>query len=66
MQPADGSTPPIFGEFETLLGGMELERTERFAFYRAASEPSVCLAIATGEQRIYANILLTIGVVRPE
>jgi L-fucose mutarotase len=65
MQPADGSEPPIFAEFRDLLGGRELQPLERFAFYRAASEPSVCLVIATGEQRIYANILLTIGVIPP-
>ena len=66
MQTADGSTPPIFAEFERLLGGRpELEPVERFAFYESVGEPEVCLVIATGEQRIYANILLTIGVVPP-
>ena len=38
---------------------------ERFAFYDEAKKDSCCLVIATGEQRIYANILLTIGVVAP-
>ncbi len=65
MATADGSIPPIFAEFAQLLDGMELEPVERFAFYHKASEPSVCLVVATGEQRIYANILLTIGVVPP-
>jgi L-fucose mutarotase len=66
MEPADGSTPPIFAEFSALLPeGMDLQRLERFAFYTAAAAPAVCLVIATGEQRIYANILLTIGVVPP-
>ena len=41
----------------------ELEEIERFAFYEAAAQPDVALTIATGEQRIYANLLLTIGVV---
>jgi L-fucose mutarotase len=40
-------------------------RLDRDAFYRAAGDDDVCLAIATGEQRIYANLLLTIGVVMP-
>ena len=35
-------------------------------FYDEASGPDTCLQIATGEQRIYANLLLTIGVVPPE
>jgi L-fucose mutarotase len=66
MQTADGSEPPIFNEFRSLLpGSMALQSLERFAFYAAASQPSVCLVIATGEQRVYANILLTIGVVPP-
>ena len=38
---------------------------ERFAFYDEAKKEDCCLVIATGEQRIYANILLTIGVVDP-
>ena len=35
-----------------------------YEFYVAGGSPDVCLCIATGEQRIYANLLLTIGVVR--
>jgi L-fucose mutarotase len=64
MQPADGSTPVIFGEFSALLPGQELRRLERFAFYDAAKQSEVGLVVATGEARIYANILLTIGVVK--
>jgi L-fucose mutarotase len=62
------SDPDIWAEFRALLKdtdcGGELEEIERFAFYAAAGAPDVCLTIATGEQRIYANLLLTIGVVR--
>ncbi len=61
--------PPIWQEFSVILHEagveVELERMERFAFYRAAAEPEVCLTVATGDQRIYANLLLTIGVVQP-
>ena len=60
--------PGIWAEFREILkaGGnsIELTKVERFAFYDKAGEDSVCLVIATGEQRIYANLLLTIGVVR--
>jgi L-fucose mutarotase len=60
--------PEIYGEFRKLLKSAdvkgELTKLERFKFYDAAGTPDVCLTIATGEQRIYANILLTIGVVR--
>lgn len=57
--------PPIWAEFRQLLTGLELEKVERFAFYEVASKADVCLTIATGDQRIYANLLLTIGVVKP-
>ncbi len=63
MQPADGSTPGIYAEFNALLSGHELQRVERFAFYDLARQSDVGLVIATGETRIYANIMLTIGVV---
>lgn len=66
MQPADGLDAPIFNEFRQILGpDLPLQPLERFAFYAQASQPSTCLVIATGEQRIYANLLLTIGVVSP-
>ena len=62
MDPADGSVPPIFGEFETLLDGMKLEAMERYAFYDACGEKTLRLAISTGEKRVFANLLLTVGV----
>ena len=66
MQTADGSIPQIFAEFQELVGRKTaLMPIERFAFYEAVSDPCVCLVIATGEQRVYANILLTIGVIPP-
>lgn len=67
MLPADGSEPPIFSEFRKIIrdsgSSVELQGLGRFAFYDAACGPDVGLGIHTGEQRIYANILLTIGVV---
>jgi L-fucose mutarotase/ribose pyranase (RbsD/FucU family) len=33
-------------------------------FYEAGRQPDVALVIQTGEQRIYGNLLLTIGVVK--
>jgi L-fucose mutarotase len=66
MVPDNGSEPGIFAEFRALLPGHELQTLDRFAFYDAARGPDLALAIATGEQRVYANILLTIGVVPPE
>jgi L-fucose mutarotase len=61
--------PPIWNEFRQILhdGGADIElvKVGRFDFYTAAGTPDVCLTIATGDQRIYANLLLTIGVVKP-
>ena len=60
--------PPVWKELEQILRGTDslgkLTKIERFKFYEAARSSDVCLTIATGEQRIYANVLLTIGVVR--
>ena len=62
MLPEDGSIPAIFSEFQTELGGMALDGLSRYPFYEACMAPgSVYLAISTGEQRTFANILLTIG-----
>ncbi len=67
MQPEKGGDPPIFAEFQKLLpAGMELKRLERFAFYETVMAPDTALIIQTGEQRLYANILLTLGVVAPK
>ncbi len=66
MQPAAADEPPIFSEFRQLLPKeITLKPLGRFEFYDAAREPDTALVIATGEQRIYANLLLTIGVVMP-
>ena len=62
----DGEEPSIYAEFRKLLPDeVALEPMERFAFYDEAKKEDCCLVIATGEQRVYANILLTIGVVDP-
>ena len=64
MRPGLGLEVPIFGAFRQILPkDVPLQPLERFAFYDTARGPDVALVIATGEQRIYANILLTIGVV---
>ncbi|MGI5917011.1 MAG: RbsD/FucU family protein [Anaerolineae bacterium] len=67
MMPADGREAPIFEAFRKHLPeDVDLQYLERFAFYDAARGQDVALVIATGEQRIYANILLTIGVIPPD
>lgn len=62
MVPEDGSEPPIFAEFRKELGGMELSPLGRYEFYDACmADNAVILAISTGEKRVFANILLTVG-----
>lgn len=60
--------PTIWAEYRQQLKQVgfttKLQVIERFRFYEAAGSPDVALTIATGEQRIYANLLLTIGVVK--
>lgn len=65
MMPESGDEPSIFAEFRALLASVPLQPLDRFAFYDAARSPDLILAIATGERRVYANLLLTVGVVPP-
>ena len=66
MVPQEGPEPPIFAEFRELLGeDIPLQTLGRFEFYEAARGQDIALVIATGEQRVWANVLLTIGVVLP-
>jgi L-fucose mutarotase len=60
---------PIFAEFRAVIARREgprhaLGSLERFAFYERARR---CFAIvATGERRLYGNVILKKGVVRPD
>ena len=67
MQPDDGSTPDVFGDFDKILPkNVELQKLGRFEFYDAVQDADTCLVIQTGEQRLYANIMLVIGAIAPE
>jgi L-fucose mutarotase len=59
---------PIFAEFRALLQRYEpnmakLEGIERFAFYQRVRGCSA--VVATGERRLYGNLILKKGIVRP-
>jgi L-fucose mutarotase len=61
--------PPILDEFQALVDQAEGKPTqvtvmERFAFYDRAR--GAYAMIATGERRLYGNIILVKGVIRPE
>ena len=64
---APGDRPAIYPAFEAALARaegrpLELEPVERFAFYDRAK--AAYAVIATGERRLYANIILKKGVLR--
>ena len=63
--PPDGQKQEIHNEFKKVLPQeINLKELKRFDFYDAVKSPNTSLVIATGEQRRFANILLTIGVVK--
>jgi L-fucose mutarotase len=65
MRPDDGHEPPVFTRFRELIAPVEPALLSRADFYAAARGPDLALAVASGDQRLYANILLTVGVVSP-
>ncbi len=66
MVPPQPPEPEIHAVMKKMLpAGAQWVRKGRFEFYEEARSPDTALVIATGEQRIYANLLLTIGVVMP-
>ena len=62
MKPEDGPEPEIFSEFSVILEGLSLEKMGRLEFYNACGGDHIRMAISTGEKRVYANILITVGV----
>ncbi len=63
IHPGNDSEPPIFKEYRQIIPQIDLQTLGRFPFYEAARSANTALVIATGEQRTWACILLTIGVV---
>lgn len=70
MQTSDGGASEPVLEFQKLLAecrhhegeSVRWSSLERGAFYESCHGADVCLLVATGERRPYANLLLTIGV----
>jgi L-fucose mutarotase len=62
------AVPAICQEFQQIIdraegGKFQLARIERFAFYERAR--AAFALVQTGETRLYGNVLLKMGVVRP-
>ncbi len=65
MTPPDDFHPDIHDAYKAALGeGVQWTEMERWSYYDKIKSPDTTLAIATGEQRRFANLLLTIGVVK--
>ena len=66
MRPHNADAPAVLDEYRALLPpDLPVEVVERLAFYELTRRPEVTLAVATGDQRLYANLLLTIGYIDP-
>ncbi len=60
------SDPPVWNEFRQALRDaglqLELEPIEKFKFYDAVTTPDHVLTVQTGDQQLFGNLLLAIGV----
>ena len=65
MLTAEAGTAPAVVGYTEILPDVPFTGHERFAFYDLARSRDLGLVIATGDQRQYANLLLTVGVVVP-
>ena len=65
MEVPAGEVAPIQEEFaQRLPEGIKLEKLPRYSFYEAVRSHNTALVIASGDQRRFANLLLTVGVVK--
>ncbi len=63
MVPADGAPVPAFEAYRATLGAdIPWSEHDRSGFYEASRGADVAMVIASADQRVFANILLTIGV----
>ena len=60
-----GEEPAIVADVRALLPGTPIQPHVCADFYQMARGPDVALAVSTGDERTYANVLLTIGVREP-
>jgi L-fucose mutarotase len=60
--------PPVYGLFQSAIDkhakGFKIARIERFKFYERAK--NAFATVATGERRLYGNIILKKGIIRPD
>ncbi|MBR9802376.1 transporter [bacterium] len=61
--------PPVWAEYRQILkdagSEVELEPIQKWDFYEAVASRDLVLTIQTGDQALWANLLLSIGVRKP-
>lgn len=61
-----GADPPVWDDYRVTIQAaglsVELQPTEKWAFYEAVATSDHVLTIQTADQQRYANVLLTLGV----
>lgn len=62
-KPAEANAE-IHVSYKQLLRDVTWEELERWSFYTKIREPATTLIIQTGEQRRFANLILTVGMVK--
>lgn len=62
-KPAEANAE-IHDAYKKLLGDVTWDEMERWAFYDKIRDQNTTLIIQTGEQRRFANLILTVGVVK--
>ncbi|MDX1952777.1 MAG: RbsD/FucU family protein [Verrucomicrobiota bacterium] len=62
---AQKGEPPVWQEFRSIIKGsglnIELAPIQKWEFYDAVNSPDHVLTIQTGDQALWANLLLTMG-----
>lgn len=64
-----GGDPPIWNEYRGILKkaklNLKLVPIQKWDFYNAVASRDLVLTIQTGDQALWANLLLTVGVRKP-
>ncbi|MEO9661579.1 RbsD/FucU family protein [Maribacter dokdonensis] len=64
MEKPSEANAEIHLAYKELLGDVSWSEMERWAFYEQIRDKTTTLIVQTGEQRRFANLILTVGVVK--
>ncbi len=63
----DGNAPPIAADYRRLIPALvSFDGLDRSDLYSAATDAKTSVVVATGEQALFANLILTVGYVQPD